>query len=112
MVESDAFKAFEHAGWSNDSTAISYHRCLSDVTRGCIPELFRATGLKAGDKVLDVACGAGYVAAAARDRGANAIASIFPRLRFGWQSKLTRTTDLSRAMLRLSLLRTASSMWC
>lgn len=77
MVESDAFRAFEHAGWGNESTAISYHRCLGEVTRGCIPELIRATGLKAGDKVLDVACGAGYVAAAARDRGADAIGVDF-----------------------------------
>jgi SAM-dependent methyltransferase len=33
--------------------------------------------LKAGDRVLDVACGAGYVAAAARDRGADAVGVDF-----------------------------------
>ena len=38
----------------------------------CIPDLLDAAGCKRGDKVLDVACGAGYVAAAAHDRGADA----------------------------------------
>ncbi len=72
MAGSDAFRAFEHAGWGNESVALAYHRNLGDVTRGCIPDLLDRAGLKAGDKVLDVACGAGYVAAAARARGADA----------------------------------------
>lgn len=72
MTEINSFREFEHAGWDNNSVVASYHRHLSEVTRGCIPELIRATGLQAGDEVLDVACGAGYVAAAARDQGAEA----------------------------------------
>ncbi len=39
--------------------------------------LLDAAGFKRGDKVLDVACGAGYVAAAARDRGADAVGVDF-----------------------------------
>jgi SAM-dependent methyltransferase len=71
-MASDAFRAFEHAGWVNDTVVLAYHRNLGEVTAGCIPDLLKAAGLKAGDRVLDVACGAGYVAAAARDRDADA----------------------------------------
>jgi SAM-dependent methyltransferase len=77
MAASDAFRDFEHAGWGNDAVAISYHRHLGDVTSGCIPELLRAANVQVGDRVLDVACGAGYVAAAAHDRGAEAVGVDF-----------------------------------
>ena len=70
MAQSSAFAEFEHAGWGNASVADSYHHHLGELTQGVIPELMRASGAKAGDKVLDVACGVGYVAAAARQRGA------------------------------------------
>jgi SAM-dependent methyltransferase len=74
------FREFEHAGWSDNSTARSYHQHLGHVTSGCIPDLLDAAGFKRGDKVLDVACGAGYVAAAARDRGADATGVDFSAL--------------------------------
>lgn len=77
MAASDAFLQFEQAGWGDGSTALSYHRHFGDVTQGCIPDLLAAAGVKAGDRVLDVACGAGYVAAAARDLGAEAIGVDF-----------------------------------
>ena len=72
MPVPDAFRNFEFAGWDNDAVALSYHRNLAEVTSGCIPELIRAAGVESGHKILDVSCGAGYVAAAARDRGAEA----------------------------------------
>ena len=68
-----SFRDFEHAGWSDNSVAKSYHQHLGQVTVGCIPDLFDAARFKRGDRVLDVACGAGYVAAAAHDRGAEAV---------------------------------------
>lgn len=71
------FRDFELAGWSDNSTAQAYHLHVAQVTTGCIPDLLDAAGFKRGDKVLDVACGAGYVAAAARDRGAEAIGVDF-----------------------------------
>ncbi|MEK1931207.1 MAG: methyltransferase domain-containing protein [Pararhizobium sp.] len=77
MAVSDAFRDFEHAGWGNETVASSYHRHLGEVTSGSIPELLRAANVSAGDKVLDVACGAGYVAAAARDKGAKAVGVDF-----------------------------------
>jgi SAM-dependent methyltransferase len=77
MMVSNPFWEFEHAGWSNDALAVSYHRHLGEVTARCVPDLIRAVNLKAGDEVLDVACGAGYVAAAARNIGADPIGVDF-----------------------------------
>jgi ubiquinone/menaquinone biosynthesis C-methylase UbiE len=77
MVTSESFRDFEHAGWIDNSVALSYHSKLGEVTRACVPAMLEAAGLKTGDRVLDVACGAGYVAAAARDRGAEAVGVDF-----------------------------------
>lgn len=77
MASSQTFGEFEHAGWVSESVVLSYHRDLAEVTRSCVPELIKAAGLKGGDRVLDVACGAGYVAAAARDQGADAVGVDF-----------------------------------
>lgn len=77
MSIADPFTTFEHAGWSDASIVLGYHRQLSDVTRQTIPELLASTGVKAGDRVLDVACGGGYVAAAARERGAEVVSVDF-----------------------------------
>jgi ubiquinone/menaquinone biosynthesis C-methylase UbiE len=77
MVTSESFRDFEHAGWIDNSVALSYHSKLGEVTRACVPAMLETAGLKTGDRVLDVACGAGYVAAAARDRGAEAVGVDF-----------------------------------
>lgn len=74
---SNSFRDFEHAGWDDLRVATSYHYNLSELTTGCIPELFRVTRLEPGDRVLDVACGAGYVAARASAQGAEAIGLDF-----------------------------------
>jgi SAM-dependent methyltransferase len=71
------FRDFEHAGWSDNATAHSYHQHVAKVTTGCIPDLLDGAAFKRGDRVLDVACGAGYVAAAAHERGASAIGVDF-----------------------------------
>ena len=84
----DHIPGFEHAGWSDNSTAKSYHRYVGQVTVGCIPDLLDAGGFKRGDRVLDVACGAGYVAAAAHARGADAVGVDFSAL----QVKLAEKT--------------------
>jgi SAM-dependent methyltransferase len=77
MATSEGFRDFEHAGWIDNSVVLSYHSTLGEVTRACVPALLEAAGLKTGDCVLDVACGAGYVAAAARDRGAEPVGVDF-----------------------------------
>jgi len=74
---SNSFRDFEHAGWDDPQVSASYHRNLSELTTGCIPELFHLVQLKRGDRVLDVACGAGYVAAKASAQGADAVGLDF-----------------------------------
>lgn len=73
----EPFRTFEHAGWSDSSIVLAYHGQLSDVTRQAIPELLARTGVKEGDRVLEVGCGGGYVAAAARDRRAEVVGVDF-----------------------------------
>jgi ubiquinone/menaquinone biosynthesis C-methylase UbiE len=72
MTASESFRDFERKGWSSAATTAAYHRHIAALTTSCIPELLRAAAVGVGDRVLDVACGAGYVAAAARDVGADA----------------------------------------
>ena len=109
MATSEIFREFEHAGWVDDSVVLSYHRHLGEVT---LPELLAAAGLKAGDRALDVACGAGYVAAAARDRGAEAVGVDFSAAQVRLAEQSYPDIDLSRVMRRLSLSPTGSSTLC
>jgi len=67
---STSFRDFEHTGWDDIGVVTSYHRHLSELTTGCIAELVRLARLKPGQRALDVACGAGYVAAAVSKQGA------------------------------------------
>jgi SAM-dependent methyltransferase len=76
-IAGDAFRAFEHNGWNTPSVAVAYHRFMAELTRGCTPAVIAAAGLRRDEKVLDVACGPGYVAAAARERGAQAVGIDF-----------------------------------
>ena len=112
MVVSNAFRDFEHAGWGNDTVANAYHRHLGEVTSGCIPELIRAASLKAGDKVLDVACGAGYVAAAARDRGAEAVGVDFSAAQVRLAEQTYPDIRFMDGDADLSLSWTGNSMRC
>jgi ubiquinone/menaquinone biosynthesis C-methylase UbiE len=64
------FKAFEHSGW--ESVADAYVRAFGALTIQCIRPLLDAVGAGPGVRLLDVATGPGYVAAAAAERGAAA----------------------------------------
>jgi ubiquinone/menaquinone biosynthesis C-methylase UbiE len=77
MSTDDAFREFEHAGWRDESLVRAYHNQLAEVTKQSIPRLLSLTGVKPGDRVLDVACGGGYVATAARKQGAQAVGLDF-----------------------------------
>jgi SAM-dependent methyltransferase len=65
---SDAFKAFEAAGWSD--RAATYDALMARATRAAIEPLLDAARVSAGMRVLDVGTGPGHLAAAAAARGA------------------------------------------
>jgi SAM-dependent methyltransferase len=73
--DAGAFHAFEHAGW--ESNVPAYETAFSRLTIQSIELLLDAVGLGAGMRLLDVATGPGYVAAAAAARGASVTAIDF-----------------------------------
>jgi len=77
MTRNQSFSEFELAGWENESTAAEYDRHLSLVTTQSIEALLDDAHLRSGHKVLDIATGAGYVAAAAARRGAQPVGLDF-----------------------------------
>jgi ubiquinone/menaquinone biosynthesis C-methylase UbiE len=77
-VTSDvSFGEFELAGWEDEETAAEYDRHMSLVTAQSLEALLDDAGVGRGHKVLDVATGAGYVAAAAASRGADPLGVDF-----------------------------------
>jgi len=73
---SQAFDAFERAGW-NDGRAAPYHDVLGAITSRTVGALLDAAGAGPGRRVLDVATGPGYAAALAARRGATVIGVDF-----------------------------------
>lgn len=74
------FHEFEHAGW--ERVGAGYDDSFGRVTRQSVAPLLDAVGLpavgvRAGTRVLDIACGPGYVTAAAAARGALAVGLDF-----------------------------------
>ena len=72
-----AFREFERAGWESASVVAKYHEHISSVTTQSVEALLDAAGIRSGSRVLDVATGAGYIAGAAAQRGADAIGIDF-----------------------------------
>jgi ubiquinone/menaquinone biosynthesis C-methylase UbiE len=66
----EAVRAFEHAGWQR--AASSYGNSFAHATAPFVAPLLEAAKISPGQHVLDVACGPGYLAAAAARRGATA----------------------------------------
>jgi SAM-dependent methyltransferase len=66
----EAVRAFEHAGWQR--AASSYGNSFAHATAAFVAPLLEAAEISPGQHVLDVACGPGYLAAAAAGRGAAA----------------------------------------
>lgn len=71
----DAFRDFEHAGWT--SNVSEYEAAFTRLTRQAVAPLLDAVNLRHGARLLDVATGPGYVAAAAAARGARALGIDF-----------------------------------
>lgn len=76
-MDSEAFRAFEHEGW--ERIPDSYHRAFASLTAQFIEPLLDAARVAKGARVLDVATGPGYVAAAAAARGAKVTGVDFSR---------------------------------
>lgn len=68
MANRDSFSQFEYDGWQR--VAAKYESAWSGLTRQFIPHLLEATQTTSGSRLLDVACGPGYVAEMARSLGA------------------------------------------
>jgi ubiquinone/menaquinone biosynthesis C-methylase UbiE len=67
-----SFRDFEHAGWEDQAVCEHYDEQLSHITRQSVQALLDAAGVQRGTRMLDMATGAGYVAGAAAERGAEA----------------------------------------
>ncbi|HKG96096.1 MAG TPA: methyltransferase domain-containing protein, partial [Gemmatimonadaceae bacterium] len=68
---SSAFHAFEHDGWERAATVYADDAGgFVSVTAQAAEPLLDAAGVRAGERVLDLATGPGHVAAAAARRGA------------------------------------------
>src|SRR5437867_2719543 len=71
----ESFARFEYDGWQR--AADRYELAWSGLTRSFVPELLAAAGIAAGQRVLDVACGPGYVAESVRANGATPVGIDF-----------------------------------
>lgn len=63
-----AFRQFEHQAW--ERLVDEYDAAFSRLTRQAVPAMLDALAVKPGTVLLDVACGPGHVAGAARAKGA------------------------------------------
>jgi SAM-dependent methyltransferase len=70
-TDPDAFTAFERAGWERQ--APTYGDVIGRVTSRLVGPLLNAAGVQRGSRVLDVASGPGYAAAAAAALGASVV---------------------------------------
>ena len=74
-IDPAAFRQFEHQGWQE--VAFRYHDSFAPVTTQSVEPLLNAAHVTANTRVLDVACGPGYVTAAAAARRARPVGLDF-----------------------------------
>ncbi len=75
IYDPDAFHDFEHANW--EEAAPFYHDNLGRTTSQVARPVLDAVGAAEAVRLLDVACGPGWLAAAAAQRGARAMGFDF-----------------------------------
>ena len=85
-AELESFSSFEKNGW--DRAADPYHHHWGNLSQQSAEPLLDAARVIKGSTVLDVATGAGYIAAAALNRGASVIGLDFSEA----QVELARST--------------------
>ncbi|HEV8210253.1 MAG TPA: methyltransferase domain-containing protein, partial [Vicinamibacterales bacterium] len=74
-ADSHAFHDFEHAGW--ERAAAFYGDAFGALTAQTADALLEAAGAGPGTRLLDVACGPGFIAGAAAQRGAAVVGLDF-----------------------------------
>jgi SAM-dependent methyltransferase len=74
-IDAKAFQEFEHDGWQHASD--DYHRYFGGLTAQTIGPLLDSVANARGGRMLDIASGPGYVAAAAKLRGWTAVGIDF-----------------------------------
>jgi ubiquinone/menaquinone biosynthesis C-methylase UbiE len=65
------FHEFERAGWEDTEVVRHYEREIAALTRQSTAALLAAGAVGAGSRVLDVACGPGFLTVPAGERGAS-----------------------------------------
>ena len=71
------FREFERAGWEDTEVVRHYEQAFASLTRQSSRALLDAGAVGAGGRVLDVACGPGFLAGAAAERGARVVGVDF-----------------------------------
>ena len=74
-IDIHAFHEFERQGWETSASAYSQH--LGRLTSAAIPRLLDAVDAQTGTRLIDLATGPGYVAAATHQRGCYVVAVDF-----------------------------------
>ena len=72
-----SFKEFEHQGW--EKVADAYHEGFSRITAQVASTLVNHAMINQNDKILDIACGPGYVASLASEKSKNVTGIDFSR---------------------------------
>jgi ubiquinone/menaquinone biosynthesis C-methylase UbiE len=85
-LDLEAFKVFEHDGW--EQVSHSYHDSIELITQQAAKPLLDAVEAGPGVKLLDLACGTGYVSALASAQGAEVIGLDFASSMVDEASKL------------------------
>ncbi|HEY1454810.1 MAG TPA: class I SAM-dependent methyltransferase [Roseiarcus sp.] len=73
MGGAESFPQFGQHGWRPETLAAANREGNAEITTQAIGPLLAAARVASGERVLDVACGAGYAAAAAAEQGASAL---------------------------------------
>ena len=95
MIDPHSFSEFEHSGWQGIPQ--QYRRAFGELTTQSIEPLLDAAGVKANTKVIDIATGPGYVAAAAARRGATVIGVDFSATMIAEAQKNNLTSSFAKA---------------
>ena len=92
-LDLEAFKVFEHAGW--EQVSHSYHNSIELITQQAAKPLLDAVEAGPGVKLLDLACGTGYVSALATEKGADVVGIDFASSMVDEASKLHPETEFT-----------------